>query len=51
MQNYLRLGGFGAAALAFAGFAPSAVAQNVRVLTCQDVGGGRQNLSAIAKAI
>jgi hypothetical protein len=40
MQNLVRIGGLAAAVLAFAGFAPSAVAQNVRVLTCQDVGGG-----------
>ena len=39
MQNILRIGGF-AAAFAFVAFAPSAIAQNVRVFTCQNVGGG-----------
>jgi hypothetical protein len=39
-QNLLRFSGLAAVALAFAAFAPSAVAQNVRVFTCQGVGGG-----------
>ena len=40
MQNLLRFSGSAAAALAFAAFAPTAVAQNTRVFTCQSVGGG-----------
>jgi hypothetical protein len=40
MQNLLRISGF-AAAVAFAAFGPSAIAQeNMRVFTCQSVGGG-----------
>jgi hypothetical protein len=40
MQNFLRFGGSAAAALAFAAFAPSAVAQEntTWTYTCQDVG-------------
>ena len=41
MQTLLRVSGFAAAALAFAAFAPSVIAQgNIRVFTCQSVGGG-----------
>jgi hypothetical protein len=42
MQNFLRFSGSAAAVLAFAAFAPTAVAQNVRVFTCQ----GRQRRPA-----
>ncbi len=39
MQNFLRFGGSVAAALAFAAFAPSAMAQEITYTwTCQDVG-------------
>ncbi len=40
MQNFLRFSGSAAAVLAFAAFAPTAVAQNARVFICQSVGGG-----------
>ena len=41
MQNFLRFSGSAAAALAFAAFAPSAVAQeNTTVWACQFIGGG-----------
>ena len=52
MQNFLSFSGSAAAVLAFAAFAPTAVAQNARVFTCQSVGGGSpEPLGAIAKAI
>jgi|SRR6516164_3271033 hypothetical protein len=38
MQNVLRFGGAATAALAFAAFAPSAIAQEVMKFTCQAVG-------------
>lgn len=42
MQNLLRIGGFTAAALAFAALAPGAVAQEkTTTWTCQGVGGGQ----------
>ena len=41
MQTLLRVSRFAAAALSFPAFAPSAIAQeNIRVFTCQSVGGG-----------
>ena len=41
MQNFLRFSGLAAAALAFAAFAPSAVAlEKTAVWACQDIGGG-----------
>jgi hypothetical protein len=38
MQNLVGIGGLAAAVFAFAGVAPGAIAQNVRVFTCQTVG-------------
>ncbi len=40
MQNLVRFSGSAAVLVAFAAFAPTAVAQNVRVFNCQSVGGG-----------
>jgi hypothetical protein len=41
MQNFLRFSGLAAASLAFAAFAPSAIAQEKTTWTCQGVGSGQ----------
>lgn len=51
MQNFPRFSGSAAAVLAFAAFAPTAVAQNARFLPARVLAAGRWSRWAIAKAI
>ena len=51
MQNFLRFSGSAAAVLAFAAFAPTAVAQTLGFLPARLLAAGRGSRWAIAKAI